>query len=67
MGKEKTEFRKIIDSYNVTVKAFAELIEAPQKTVENWSSGRYKLPEYQIKWMKAFIREKNKNNLEKGE
>ena len=65
--KKKTEFRKIIDSYNMTIKTFAELIEAPVKTVENWSSGRYNLPDYQIRWMEAFIREKNKNNLEKGE
>lgn len=64
--KKKTEFRKVIDSYNMTIKNFAELIEAPAKTVENWSSGRYNLPDYQLRWMKAFIHQKlNKNNSEK--
>lgn len=67
--KEVNKIKELMKKYNLTIKDFAQLTGAPARTVENWSSGRRELKEYEIVWISEYIEnhiKKFKKNENKG-
>lgn len=59
--KKENKIKDLLKEYNLTIKDFAEITGAPARTVEGWSSGRRTLKEYEINWVREYIKNHKKN------
>lgn len=64
--KKENKIKELLKEYNLTIKDFAEITGAPARTVENWSSGRRELKEYEINWVREYV-ENHIKNFKKNE
>ncbi len=48
MHKELKEMRKTV---GMTQKEFAEYFQIPKRTLEDWESGKHKMPDYLLRLM----------------
>ena len=63
MKATNTPIRKICIEFNLTQRALSEQFGIPLRTVEDWSAGRHKCPEYVIRMIRLIL-EKGIENKE---
>lgn len=59
---ENTPIRELCREYGLTQRALADRFGIPLRTVEDWSTGRHKCPDYTVRMIRTILEYEQTNS-----